>query len=224
MLRPFGIDITVIVDVFSLNTMTQAQVDLQNQLKQATEDLTTRPLLNDSPVLYIDTTEPIPTTSLEQIEHEKIEHDTSKVSTPLKDTDHTHATPLPPPKKRYEIIKDPVFLSSPIYPPFISPKTSLSTNRDDHLISLLSHDDFIFKAQLTSLYMHPPDYSFRLYDQNQDLFTSIASKIMGLYQNWLDNGVKIFSLQLNFLRPSIYDLKTDESDPTSLYLKKLLII
>ena len=52
--------------------MTQAQVDLQNQLDQATADLTTRPLLNDSPVLYIDTSEPIPTTSLEQMEQEKI--------------------------------------------------------------------------------------------------------------------------------------------------------
>ena len=59
--------------------MTQAQVDLQNQLEQATADLTTRPLLNDSPVLYIDTSEPIPTTSLEQMEQEKSEHDTSKV-------------------------------------------------------------------------------------------------------------------------------------------------
>ena len=98
------------------------------------------------------------------MEHKKFEHDTSKVSTPLNDTDHTHATP-PPPKKRYEIMKDPVFLSSPIYPPFISAKSSLSTNRDDHLISRLAHDDFIFKAQLSSLYMHPTDYSFRLYDK-----------------------------------------------------------
>ena len=106
MLRPLGIDNTVIVDVFPLNTMTQAQVDLQNQLEQATSDLTTRPLLNDFPVLE-------PTTSLEQMEQEKNEHDTSKVSTPLNDIDHTHATP-PPPKKRYEIMKDPVFLSSPI--------------------------------------------------------------------------------------------------------------
>ena len=76
--------------------MTQTQVDLQNQLEQATADFTTRPLLIDSPVLYIDTSEPIPTTSLEQIEQEKIEHDTSKVSTPLNDIDHTHATPPPP--------------------------------------------------------------------------------------------------------------------------------
>ena len=120
------------------------------------------------------------------------------------------------PKKRYEIMKDPVFLSSPIYPPSKSSKSSLSTTRDDHLIQLLSHDNFIFKAQLTSLYMHPTDYSFRLYDKNQEFFTSIASKIMAPYQHWLDNGVKIFSLQFNFLRTSIYDLKTDKSDSSFL--------
>ena len=53
--------------------MTQAQVDLQNQLEQATSVLTTRPLLNDSPVLYIDTSESIPTISLEQMDQEKFE-------------------------------------------------------------------------------------------------------------------------------------------------------
>ena len=119
-------------------------------------------------------------------------------------------------------MKDPVFFSSPIYPPFIPSEPSLSTNRDDHSMPILSHDDFIFKAQLTSLYMHPTDYSFRLYDKTQDFFSlkyhwvialKIASKIMGPYQNWLDNGGKICSLQFNFLRPSVYDLKTDESDP-----------
>ena len=117
---------------------------------------------------------------------------------------------------KLEIMKDSVFFSLPIYPPFKSSNSSLSTTRDDHSIPLLSQDDFIFKAQLTSLYMHPTDYSFRLYDKNQDFFTSIASKIMGLYQYWFDNGVKIFSLQFNFLRPSIYDLTTDESDPSFL--------
>ena len=99
MLRPPGTDTTVIVDAFSLNKITQAQSDLQNQLEQATADLTTRPLLNDYPVLYIDTSEPTPTNSLEQMVQDKIEHDTSKVPTPPNDTDHTHATP-PPPKKK----------------------------------------------------------------------------------------------------------------------------
>ena len=64
--------------------------------------------------------------------------------------------------------------------------------------------------------MHPTDYSFRLYDKNQDFFTSIASNIMGPYQYRRDNGVKFFSLQFNFLRPSIYDLKAYESDPSFL--------
>ena len=183
--------------------MTQTQTDLQNQidlqiqLEQATADLTTRPPLNDSPVLYIDISEPTPTNSLEQMEQDKIEHDTSKVPTPLNDTDHTHATP-PPPKKRYEIMKDPVFLSSPIYPPFISSKPSCSTTRDDHFIPLLSYDDFIFKAQLTSLYMHATDYSFHLYDKNQDFFTSIASK------KWVHTNIGLTMVTKSFLCNSTF--------------------
>ena len=163
--------------------MTPAQFDLQKQLEQATADLITRPLLNDSPVLYIDTSEPAPSNFLEQMEHSKLEHDTSKIPTPPDDTDRTHATP-PPPKERYEIRKDPVFLSSPSYPPFIPSKSSLSINRDDHLIPLLSHGDFIFKAQLTSLYMHPIDYSFRLYDKNQDFFYIYSFKKYGSIPIW----------------------------------------
>ena len=43
---------------------------------------------------------------------------------------------------------------------------------------------------------------------------------MSPYQFWLDDGVKIFSLQFNFLRPSISDLKTDESDPSFLSISQ----
>ena len=53
--------------------------------------------------------------------------------------------------KRNETMKDPAFLSSPIYLPILPSKPSLSTNRNDYLIPLLSHDRFIFKSQLTSL-------------------------------------------------------------------------
>ena len=56
MLRPLGIDTTVIVDVFltkmtpaQLDLQKQEQIDLKKQLEQATADLTTRPLLYDSP-------------------------------------------------------------------------------------------------------------------------------------------------------------------------------
>ena len=48
---------------------------------------------------------------------------------------------------------------------------------------------------------------------------------MSPHQYWLENGVKIFSLQFNFLRPFIYDLKTDETDPSFLTIaQKTLII
>ena len=151
------------------------------------------------------------------MEHTKVEHENPKTATPPDDTDHTQTTP-PPPKKRYEIMKDPVFLSSPIYPPSIPSNISLCTSRDDHLIPLLSHNDFVFKAQLTSLYMHPTDYSFRLYDKNQDFSHPLPP--LSPYKDWLDNGVKIFFLQFNFLRPSIYDLKTDESDPSFLSISQ----
>ena len=58
--------------------------------------------------------------------------------------------------------------------------------------------------------MHPTDYTFRLYDKNQDFFTSIASKIMSHYQYFLANKIKIFSHQINFFRQSIYDLQFDD--------------
>ena len=81
--------------------MTQAQIDLQTQLEQATPtDLITRPLSNDSPVLYIETSEQTPPTFLEQIEHTKVEHENSKPTPSQDDTDHTQ--PTPPPPKNYE--------------------------------------------------------------------------------------------------------------------------
>ena len=43
---------------------------------------------------------------------------------------------------------------------------------------------------------------------------------MSTYRYWLDKGNKIFSFPLNFLRPSILDLKTDESDLSFLSLSQ----
>ena len=79
-------------------------------------------------------------------------------------------------------MKDPVFLSSSVFPPRIPSQPSIFTARDDHLIPILSQDNFTFKAQLISLYMRPTDYKFRPNDKNQDFFTSSASKIMSQYQ------------------------------------------
>ena len=108
--------------------VTVEQSNSQNQLELHTVDLITKPLSNDSPVLFLDTKEtshdPIP----DQMEHQNIP---SKNKTP---SDHDQSPDTPPPtKKKYEIMKDPAFLSSPIYPPIIPTKSQLSTTRDDYL-------------------------------------------------------------------------------------------
>ena len=84
--------------------MTQAHLDLQ--LEPSYSDLTTQPLFNDSPVLFLETIDQVhdhPSEQVEQIDHTTL----TKFHTPL---DTTHDVP-PPPKNGYEIMKDPVFLS-----------------------------------------------------------------------------------------------------------------
>ena len=88
--------------------MTQAQLhlhNLQTQLVQTPSDLTTQPVFNDSPVLFLEPIDNVHAHSSEQTE--QTEHNTSsKVHTP---PDKSHETP-PPSKKRHEIMKDPIFL------------------------------------------------------------------------------------------------------------------
>ena len=127
--------------------------------------------------------------------------------------------PPPPPKKKYEI-KWCTFPSSPVYPPILPPKRS--TNRDDHLFPFISRHHFTFKSLLISLNMHTSDCSFTLFDKHQDFFVSIASKITPPCQYSLENGVKTFSMQFKFLRPFIYNLRTDES--VTSFLQKPAII
>ena len=163
--------------------VTQEQIDLQNQLEMHTANPITKPLSKHSLVLFVDTKETSDDPILDQMEHQNI---------PSKKTpsDHDQSPDTPPPtKKKHEIMKDPAFLSSPIYTPIIPTKPQLSTTRDDYLVPILSTNRFSFKSQLTSLYMHPTDYTFKLYDKNQDFFTSIASKILVPYQYWLENGI-----------------------------------
>ena len=90
--------------------MTQAHLDLQ--LEPSSSNLTTQRLFNDSPVLFLEKIDQINAHPSEEVE--QIEHTTPKKIYTYPDT--THEVP-PPPKKRYEIMKDPVFLFSPIFPP-----------------------------------------------------------------------------------------------------------
>ena len=89
-------------------------------------------------------------------------------------------------------MKDPAFLSSPVYPPILSSNYSLSTNRDDHSIPLLSHNRFIFKSQLNSLYMLPTDYTSKLNDKNQDFVPSLHLKSCRHTNIGLITAIKIF--------------------------------
>ena len=191
--------------------MTPAQIDQQTQLEQTTTDRKTQPLFKDSPVVFVEAMDhEKPATISEQIEHNTV---SAKERTPPETNNDIFHETLPPPKKKYERMKDPAFLSSLVHPPILPSKLSLSTNRDDNFIPSLLHDHFTFISQPTSLYMYPLD-TFPL------IKTKTSSTIMPPYQYLLENGVKSFSLQLNFLRPSIYDLETDKSDPSFLSISQ----
>ena len=96
-------------------------------------------------------------------------------------------------------------------PPFIKPSKQ-DEDRDCDLIPKLSSKQLTFQSHLTSLYMIPTKYKFIIREFKNDYHTPIASKLITLYDWWLNNKVKIFSLQYNFLRPSPYDLRTEEND------------
>ena len=84
-------------------------------------------------------------------------------------------------------------------------------DRDCEKVPILSSKQFTFQSQLTSLYMIPTKYKFIIREFKNDYHTSIASKLITPYDWWLNNKVKIFSLQYNSLRPSPYDLRTEEN-------------
>ena len=60
--------------------------------------------------------------------------------------------------------------------------------------------------------MIPTKYKLIIREFKDDYHSSIASKLITPYDWWLSNKVKFFSLQYNFLRPSLYDLRNEEND------------
>ena len=102
--------------------------------------------------------------------------------------------------------------------PFIKPLKQ-DEDRDCDLTPILSSKQFTFQSHLTSLYMIPTKYKFIIREFKNDYHTSIASKLITPYDWWLNKKVKIFSLQYNFLRPSPYDLRTEENDANFLPYK-----
>ena len=127
----------------SQTTLSQVQLDLQNQLEQTNNtDLTTQPLFNDSPLLFLEVMDQAPSlVNTEQSFNEQTEYPVSpeklltppgtnnydqspRTSQPNKyEQSHTvsqsnnyeqsHGTP-PSSKKRYEIMRDPAFFPTNI--------------------------------------------------------------------------------------------------------------
>ena len=127
----------------------------------------------------------------------------------IEQVDHVNARSQ---KRKYpDITADKHFMESGACPPFIKP-VKQDEDRDCELVPILSSKQFTFQSQLTSLYMIPTKYKFIIREFKNDYHTSIASKLITPYDWWLNNKVKIFSLQYNFLRPSPYDLRTEEND------------
>ena len=115
-------------------------------------------------------------------------------------------------KRKYpDITADKPFMESSACPPSIKPSKQ-DEDRDCDLIPILSSRQFTFQSHLTSLYMIPTKYKVIIREFKNDYHTSIASKLITPYDWWLNNKVKNFSLQCNFLRHSPYDLRTEEND------------
>ena len=132
---------------------------------------------------------------------------------PLEQIDHINAKSQ---KRKYpNITADKPFMESGACPCFVKPSKQ-KKDRDCDLILILSSKQYTFQSHLTSLYMIPTKYEFIIREFKNDYHTSIASKLFTPYDRWLNNKVKIFSLQYNFLRPSPYDLRTEENDPNFL--------
>ena len=128
---------------------------------------------------------------------------------PVEQIDHINAKSR---KRKYpDVTADKPFMESGACPPFIKPLKQ-AEERDCDLIPILSTRPFTFQSLLTSLYMIPTKYKFIIREFKNEYHTSIASKLFTPYDWWLNNKVKIFSLQYIFPRPSPYDLRTEEND------------
>ena len=98
--------------------MTQSELELQTQLEPTPSDLTTQPLFNDSPVLFLEPIDNVHARTSEQVE--QTEHNTSsKVHTP---PDKSHETP-PPPKKTIRNHKRPYISLSTHISAYFTSKT-----------------------------------------------------------------------------------------------------
>ena len=105
---------------------------------------------NTTPIFFLSPIEPTKI-SVEQMDTSKTVSKTSETDNDFpsqtnKLSESSASTP-PPSKKKYDIMKDPTFLTSPVFPPQKSPKDSFLTHRDHYLRPILSNKTFTFKSE-----------------------------------------------------------------------------
>ena len=108
---------------------------------------------------------------------------------------------------------DPAISTSNVLPPTLKPSLKPDLQRDDSLASQSWIEDLQFKPQLTSLLTVSTPKKFQINpNQYNGHSISYASKYLALYENWAANSQKLFFLQMNFLRNSVFDLHSDDSN------------
>ena len=110
-----------------------------------------------------------------------------------------------PPKERYDMMQDPVFLNSGLMPPILQPlKTpSKMTNVPDDYI----HTHLEFKPNVPALNLTSTDYKFQiLLDRTTNHYVSYASRKLPQLQYWQEKKSKFFFIQYNFLKSTAVDL------------------
>ena len=186
-------------------------------LKSGTLDM---PIVNDSIPLDTTTT-PEPTLNTNSTHSQTLtKPSTSNLKTrhsPTPPPNNLHVTidnhPIPP-KKKYNILEDPVFIDSGILPPTLHPLKTPSQSNTMTDEFLRSHPNF--KANLPSLYMTPTTYKFRFpQDRNFDHYVAYASKNLPQLAFWQTNRIRFFQFQFNLLKPTQHDLNTNPNDITT---------
>ena len=185
-------------------------------LKSGTLDL---PLTNDSlPPNSNNTPEPTVNTNPTASQSTKSSSNVLKSRhSPTPPPNNLHFTidnhPIPP-KKKYNILEDPVFIDSGILPPTLHPLKNPSQSNTMTDEFLRTHPNF--KANLPSLYMTPTTYKFRFpQDRSFDHYVAYASKNLPQLAYWQTNRVRFFQFQFNLLKPTQHDLNTNPNDITT---------
>ena len=109
-----------------------------------------------------------------------------------------------PPKKKYNILEDPVFIDSGTLPPTLHPlKTPSQTNTMTDEFFPNHHN---FKANLPSVCMTPTTYKVRIpQDSIFDHYVAYASKSLEQLSFWQAKRICFFQFQFNFLKPTQHD-------------------